>query len=230
MKSKTIRKTGMVFLASIFVLSVLGTTVFAKQTAQILVNGAKVLSDVEPQLVNGRVMVPLSFISKALGANVNWDNKTKTASIQSQGAGAAQSDVWSQDLSKIDQVSYINARNAVISFIMKHDARDQTGRELVADKYDSDVPTYTPDVIIPSGGNPTTIDFKVKDAKFEKETWTIRIALYESVAGDAELGIQELNVDFQVDNGSYKIKGAWLAGQPKTLDNHTVFPGLNLKR
>jgi len=173
-------------------------------------------------------MIPLSFISKALGADVSWNNKTKTAAIQSQGTGAAQPDVWNQDLSSSNQASYIYARNAVLNFIMKHDLRDETGLDLVTDDYDSDVPTYTPDVIIPSGGNPSTIDFKIVDAKSEGDHWIIRVALYEWAAGAYDLGVQEVNVDFHVDNGNYKIKGAWLAGKPKALDTHTVFPGLTL--
>ncbi|WP_408008445.1 stalk domain-containing protein [Pseudalkalibacillus sp. A8] len=45
------------------------------------VNGEKVTLDVAPKLVNYRTMVPLRFVTEALGARVTWDSKTLTASI-----------------------------------------------------------------------------------------------------------------------------------------------------
>ncbi|WP_274648764.1 copper amine oxidase N-terminal domain-containing protein [Paenibacillus humicola] len=223
-----IKKTGLFLLLTALTTAILGTTVFAKQTAKIVVNGAKIITDVEPQIINDRVMVPLSFISTALGAKVNWDNNTKTASIQSQ--NVTQTDVWNQDLSKEDPRSYIRARNVVFTLIMKHDARDQSGRELVSDDYDSNVPGYTPDVIIPASGGATTIDLKVIDAKHENGEWVIRVVLDEWVTGASSLGTTETTVDFHLDENRFKIKGAWLVGQSKTLDKYTVFPGLTLTR
>ncbi len=45
------------------------------------INGQKVTLDVSSQLIKGRTMVPLRFVSEALGASVSWDGKTNTASI-----------------------------------------------------------------------------------------------------------------------------------------------------
>ncbi|KKM10838.1 hypothetical protein SY88_11760 [Clostridiales bacterium PH28_bin88] len=45
------------------------------------VDGRKVQLDSPPQLVNNRTMVPLRAISELLGARVEWDNNTRTASI-----------------------------------------------------------------------------------------------------------------------------------------------------
>lgn len=45
------------------------------------VNGQKIALDVPPQIINGRTLVPLRFISEALGAKVDWNNQTKTVSI-----------------------------------------------------------------------------------------------------------------------------------------------------
>ncbi len=45
------------------------------------VNGEEVILDVAPKLVNYRTMVPLRFVTEALGARVTWDSKTLTASI-----------------------------------------------------------------------------------------------------------------------------------------------------
>jgi S1-C subfamily serine protease len=45
------------------------------------VNGLPVSLDVPPQIINGRTMVPIRFVSENLGAEVNWDSNTKTVTI-----------------------------------------------------------------------------------------------------------------------------------------------------
>ncbi len=46
-----------------------------------LVDGKTVIMDVPAAGINGRILVPVRFISEALGAVVDWDNNTKTAFI-----------------------------------------------------------------------------------------------------------------------------------------------------
>lgn len=53
----------------------------------IVVNGRPIASDVPPQNVNGRVMVPIRFVSEALGASVGWDGNTQTVTISTPSAG-----------------------------------------------------------------------------------------------------------------------------------------------
>jgi len=50
-----------------------------------LVNGQWKTFDTKPVVVNGRTMVPLRFISETLGAEVEWDNKTRTVYIWTPG-------------------------------------------------------------------------------------------------------------------------------------------------
>lgn len=45
------------------------------------INGIKKSLNEAPFIVNGRTMVPLRFISEALGADVNWDESTYTVNI-----------------------------------------------------------------------------------------------------------------------------------------------------
>lgn len=45
------------------------------------VNGQNVSMDVAPRIVEGRTMVPLRFVSEALGCTVRWDSKTRTVFI-----------------------------------------------------------------------------------------------------------------------------------------------------
>jgi predicted secreted protein len=41
--------------------------------------------DVPPRIVNGRTLVPLRFLSEALGAGVSWDGNTRTVTVTSDG-------------------------------------------------------------------------------------------------------------------------------------------------
>ncbi|MDD2554041.1 MAG: stalk domain-containing protein [Desulfotomaculaceae bacterium] len=45
------------------------------------VNGARVNLDVPAKIINGRTMVPVRFMSEAMGWNVGWDEDTQTVTI-----------------------------------------------------------------------------------------------------------------------------------------------------
>jgi hypothetical protein len=53
-----------------------------------MIDGRPAAMDVPAMLVGGRTMVPLRFVSQALGATVNWDASTSTVAIASSGAAA----------------------------------------------------------------------------------------------------------------------------------------------
>lgn len=57
------------------------TFVFAGQTIKIMVNGREIASDQPPLIYNGRVLVPVRFVSEALGARVSWDDAAQTVVI-----------------------------------------------------------------------------------------------------------------------------------------------------
>jgi len=46
-----------------------------------IVDDGMVTLNAAPYIQNGRTMVPVRFVSEAMGANVDWDNSTKTVSI-----------------------------------------------------------------------------------------------------------------------------------------------------
>ncbi|WP_458415267.1 copper amine oxidase N-terminal domain-containing protein [Schinkia sp. CFF1] len=48
-----------------------------------LVNGEKTVINVPAKILNRRTLVPLRFVSEALGANVSWDEETRIITIQS---------------------------------------------------------------------------------------------------------------------------------------------------
>ena len=51
----------------------------------VILNGDEITFDVLPRIQNGRVLVPLRAIFEAMGATVNWDNITKTATAKKDG-------------------------------------------------------------------------------------------------------------------------------------------------
>jgi len=55
------------------------TTVLAGSEITVLIDGEKIEFEVPPQIMNGRTMVPFRAIFENLGAEVDWDNDTRTA-------------------------------------------------------------------------------------------------------------------------------------------------------
>ena len=49
------------------------------KTVSVYTDGTQIDFDVEPQIINDRTMVPMRAIFEAIGAEVNWDDSTKTA-------------------------------------------------------------------------------------------------------------------------------------------------------
>jgi len=68
-----------IILAVVMVLSSL-TFVMAADDIKITINGEAKKFDVMPQIIEGRTLVPMRGIFEALGAEVGWDDATKTAS------------------------------------------------------------------------------------------------------------------------------------------------------
>lgn len=48
---------------------------------ELLINGAKIKMDAAPYAKDGRTMLPIRFVGKALGASVTWDQATQTISV-----------------------------------------------------------------------------------------------------------------------------------------------------
>lgn len=61
------------------------TVVFAHPPITINFNGEEMEFDSEPIILNSRTLVPVRFITERLGANVGWDNDTKTVTITYDG-------------------------------------------------------------------------------------------------------------------------------------------------
>jgi len=57
--------------------------VSGEQPVNLVINGIPRSPDTPPVIVNGRVMVPIRFVSEALGCAVTWDNDTRTVFVSS---------------------------------------------------------------------------------------------------------------------------------------------------
>lgn len=70
-----------------------GAGVYAASDIRLLVNGKRIDTDI--QIVNGSSYVPLRVVSEALGANVNWDEASRTISIKKTKSFNVNAVVWS---------------------------------------------------------------------------------------------------------------------------------------
>ena len=59
--------------------------VMAENDIQVKLDGKTLSFDVPPQIINDRTMVPLRAIFEALGAEVEWENETQTATATKDG-------------------------------------------------------------------------------------------------------------------------------------------------
>lgn len=75
MKKWVTRKEIWITAMITFVLTMAAVTVYAANPINIFVDGEEVSSDVPPQIIDDRVMVPVRWVSEALGADVHWDQE-----------------------------------------------------------------------------------------------------------------------------------------------------------
>ena len=105
-------------IIALFVVAVIifSMTVICAQNNEIsvVVNGEKIQFDVKPQMINGRVMVPIRAIFEAIGADVTWKELSNSAECI-RGAERVTVSVNS------DEVSKINFRNQIYSTSIKMD-------------------------------------------------------------------------------------------------------------
>lgn|GEM_PF-6721232 len=60
----------------------IGSTAFATGGISITVKNKQIPTDSPPIYDQGRVLVPLRAVSEALGASVEWNQKSKTATVR----------------------------------------------------------------------------------------------------------------------------------------------------
>ncbi|GGH63727.1 hypothetical protein GCM10008014_41410 [Paenibacillus silvae] len=102
-------------LTTVAVMSGVLGSAYAAGMIKLNVNGTQLQTDVAPKMVNNRVMVPISFVSKALGASVSWNDKTQTVSIHT--TGIPYENVWDEDMKDIGAFRLAGINNTVQVFM-----------------------------------------------------------------------------------------------------------------
>ncbi|MGF7047862.1 hypothetical protein J2T13_002368 [Paenibacillus sp. DS2015] len=102
-------------MATLLMVSTVFGVAYASGVITIQVNGKQVSTDVAPRKINNRVMVPVSFVSKALGAYVAWDDKTQTVSVKS--IGIPHENVWNENMNEMGIFDVAAVNNAVQVFM-----------------------------------------------------------------------------------------------------------------
>lgn len=75
------RKFAIALIVFSFTLGIITSNIFASNMIKIIFNGKEIATDVPPQNIKGRIMVPINVISKLFNADLNWDGKNKTVTI-----------------------------------------------------------------------------------------------------------------------------------------------------
>ena len=75
------QKFCLLLLVFIFLLRFCSSSMAAENQVKLLVNGRELKPDVPAQIIDGRVMVPVSWITTALHATVQWDKDRHTVEI-----------------------------------------------------------------------------------------------------------------------------------------------------
>lgn len=109
-------------LTTLFAVSILFGTAYASGVITLTINGKKVSTDVAPQMIKGRVMVPLSVISKELGADISWNQKTNAVTVKS--FGVPYEDVWKESMNSVSEFVIADINNTVQVFMTGMDRGD----------------------------------------------------------------------------------------------------------
>ena len=113
-------------------LLIAGALVFAGHHITILIDGREIESDVPPQLVDGRTLVPIRVITEHFGADVGWVQETRTVEITSPYGkfmeGYGEKEMYIKQASEV--LPMFNAGTAVVLDVRGDDLR---ARSLIID-------------------------------------------------------------------------------------------------
>lgn len=76
------KRLGFILIIAIMLFSALTVTASANNNVDVMLDGNMLEFDVQPQIINGRTMVPMRKIFESLGASVEWDGNTRTVTAK----------------------------------------------------------------------------------------------------------------------------------------------------
>lgn len=192
------------------------TTVFtagayaASVVPKVFIHGNAVQSSAAPKIIDGSVYVPLRAISDGLGANINWDNKSKSVYVNSDPNFKGET----------SSVSYVNERNMVFKWIMAYDERrEEDVNKLNSTGFKTDIYNES----FPSGTYNMGTIVEMQPIEHDAKSLTVRIIQRVTAEDDYNVKIENWKFTFE---GTSKIKSVMTV--PKStvyLDRYTLFPG-----
>jgi len=66
-----LKKSLMLFISAILMVSFFTIIAFANSTIKLIVNGSEIKPDVPPQIINGRTMVPIKWVAETLAFEID---------------------------------------------------------------------------------------------------------------------------------------------------------------
>ncbi|MFX4261219.1 stalk domain-containing protein [Pelotomaculum propionicicum] len=99
------KKVLLILLGIVIGVFLLGAvSLYAAQSIQLIVNGKVIQSDVPPQIIDGRTMIPARYLAEALGATVTWDASRNAVIVTSkdQYAAPVNNNTKGTDLTSLD--------------------------------------------------------------------------------------------------------------------------------
>lgn len=203
-----------------------GSLLAATGKIKIIVNGTELKADTSPKIEDGRVLVPISTISKALGVGVTWDPKPKSVKVDSK------PNVLNDDLSAL-YTHYASVRDVIAEYFSYYDSKKDGYQALVKDQFKSDF--VDPKKIITSNDEPI-LDYKIIGGKFigtleEPLQFKFRVEVIRTIDINKGYGkIAKVQLDFNMkydqDKGKYLIDGIFKASEEELIKSYTVFKGL----
>ncbi len=81
-KLKIVNKHILLFVMAIIMTCLFTKECFATNIVRVFIDGKEFISEPSPFIDNGRILVPIRFISEELGGEVLWDNNNRTVTIK----------------------------------------------------------------------------------------------------------------------------------------------------
>ncbi|WP_245947892.1 copper amine oxidase N-terminal domain-containing protein [Paenibacillus sambharensis] len=198
-------------LAGVLLTAVFSAGAYAATVApKVFVHGNITQSKTAPKIIDGTVYVPLRTISEGLGANIQWNNKSKTVYVNSD----------PNFKTETSSVSYVIERDLAFNWIMAYDNRQE--KDVLA----LNAPGFKTDIYnesFPVGNYNMSSIVEMQPVDRSENTLTVRIVQRVTAEDDYNVKVEKWKFTFE---GTNKIKSVMIV--PKStqyLDRYTLFPG-----
>lgn len=196
-----------ILIAVMMVITLTATIVGAQQEISVKVNGEKVDFDVKPQIINSRTMVPLRAIFEALGANVEWDDATKTVKSQ-KGDITIELTIGAKEIKKNGQAITLDVPGQIVN------SRTLVPVRAISEAYGCDVQwdDATKTVIIVSAEDAESVPTKEQEQKEQDTRDSKELACFTSVSKSVMSFGKNYRIAFSVTvegkggEGNYKYR------------------------